>query len=97
MDKIAKYYLSAESVILLGLFFAGLYDPSFLFFGVIYIGFALSVIGAIVSALWCIKRLRSGGEVLLPFIFVVGNIALFLGMLSFVSYLFSGGLRFGML
>lgn len=97
MDKIAKYYLSVEGVALLGIFLSGEYDPSFLVFGTIYVGFALSVIGALISSVWCIKRLETGGKIMAPFMFVIGNMTLFVCMLSFITFLFSGGIRFTMM
>lgn len=97
MDKIAKYYLSAESIVLLMIFLFGLFDPSFLFFGIIYVGFAVSAVGVLVSMIWCIMRLRSGGKVTAPFAFTVGNVILFLCMLSFTMFLASGGIRFQMM
>lgn len=94
MEKIAKYYLRAEGVIMAGIVLSGFYDPSFFLFGVMLIGAIMSPIGAIISWIWYKKRLASGGLIEKPRALAIGNAVLFAFIILFVLAIFGGGIGF---
>jgi hypothetical protein len=94
MEKLAKYYLRVEGVIMVGIFLSGFYDPSFLLFGVMFVGTIMSSVGAIISWIWYKKRLASGGLIKKPYAFAVGNAVFFVCIILFVLTIFGGGIGF---
>ncbi len=96
MEKFAKYYLSSEGVVLLGILLSGLYDPSFWLWGVLFIGIALTVIGLIVSIIWYLVRAKFNRKLATPFLFVISHIVALALMFYFINFIFSAGIHFWM-
>ena len=94
MERIAKYYLCSEAVVLVGIFFSGFYDPSFWLWGVCFVGLSIVFIGLVISIVWSFKDGRLGKSVILPVTAMLLNTALLFLMVIWVEYIFSGGLHF---
>lgn len=94
MEKFAKWYLTAEGVIMTGIILSGFYDPSFFLFGIMFFGVIASFFGAIISWVWCRKRLHSGGLVKWPHTIAVANAIFFICAVIFILTIFGGGIGF---
>lgn len=96
MEKFARYYLYAESAVLLGILFSGLYDPSFWFYGIFFVGIIVSLGGLVVGVAWCLKKNKLGRSMTVPIAASLFNLALLVFMFMWLQHIFSGGINFWM-
>ena len=96
MEKFAKYYLWTETLILLAIFLAGIYDASFWLFGMLFGGVELMVVGLVVSLLWRRSRRRLGTNIENLSLSVNLHIVVLSIFVLFILAIVSGGINFMM-